>query len=124
MNDIHSFQLFLQFHRNEKDIIYAVSDAMGILFENESIRIKDSIGFIQITEYETEFRQGLLITWKSQNSINVIEASKKIAINLNVCALLEPEFDNQEWFFFDTEGQISSVVVEYLDDEIIITKQA
>ncbi|AKU21154.1 hypothetical protein ACZ75_06330 [Massilia sp. NR 4-1] len=114
-------QLFFEIGQAEQTLINVLRDALGFAVESTDIEVPDAFGFVQITDYEKGFNQGVLITWPLDSRILVDEdeVAKKIAVRLRTRILIEKESEDC-WFQISLTGELAPAAVQLSESGVDI----
>lgn len=122
MDKSQSMQIFITPEKSEEEILSFSGNHIGFIVDSSEIEIPNAIGFAQISTYPQGFEQGILITWPIAIDLAVtsIEVARRLAVDLQVSALLEPNSAEEPWLLVHSDGSVINTDVRYLDDGIQI----
>jgi hypothetical protein len=110
-------QFFLGDGREEADVLGVQGDALGFIVESTDLKFDGALGFLQVDEYRSGFRQGHLVSWP--DSVvwqgDAREVARRLAASLNTKVLLELADQPDQWLLTSPNmGQrVVSVVMRH-----------
>lgn len=120
---------FIEEVRSEIDVLKACTKATGLRLESETQLHADSVGYVQIVDYDEGFRMGICISWHPECGFQ--RSQEEVAPSLAKDLRLKVLFDvadsaqpsKEKWILVLPDGQLRSAEVEELENGVAL-KQA